>query len=152
MNKDELDGKAESLKGRVKQAAGDLTDNERLHDEGVADEISGDTKDTLGRARREVGEAIEDIGENIKRERAGLVGSDNDADPTATSRQEIRNQHGLFETTSRREACAMNPDREAGCRNRTQSSEYRSKQGDVYSSSTSVRAFAAAPAERPKYQ
>jgi uncharacterized protein YjbJ (UPF0337 family) len=67
MNRDELEGKAESLKGRVKQAAGDLTDNERLHDEGVADEVSGDTKDNLGRARRKVGEAIEDIGENIKR-------------------------------------------------------------------------------------
>ena len=67
MNRDELEGKAESLKGKVKQAAGDLTDNERLHDEGVADEVSGDTKDTLGRARRKVGEAIEDVGENIKR-------------------------------------------------------------------------------------
>jgi len=67
MNKDELDGKAEALKGRVKQAAGDLTDNERLHDEGVVDEAAGDTKDSLGHARRKVGEAIEDIGENIKR-------------------------------------------------------------------------------------
>lgn len=67
MNKDELDGKAEALKGKVKQAAGDLTDNERLHDEGVADEMSGDTKDALGRARRKVGEAIEDIGDNVKR-------------------------------------------------------------------------------------
>jgi uncharacterized protein YjbJ (UPF0337 family) len=67
MNKDEMEGKAEALKGKVKQAAGDLTDNERLHDEGVADEMSGDAKDTLGRARRKVGEAVEDIGENIKR-------------------------------------------------------------------------------------
>jgi hypothetical protein len=33
----------------------------------VADEVSGDTQDNLGRARRKVGEAIEDIGENIKR-------------------------------------------------------------------------------------
>ena len=67
MNRDEIEGKAEALKGKVKQAAGDLTDNERLHDEGVADEMSGDAKDTLGRARRKVGEAVEDIGENIKR-------------------------------------------------------------------------------------
>ena len=67
MNKDEMEGKAEALKGKVKQAAGDLTDNERLHDEGVADEISGDAKDTLGQARRKVGEAVEDIGENIKK-------------------------------------------------------------------------------------
>jgi uncharacterized protein YjbJ (UPF0337 family) len=67
MNKDELEGKAEALKGKVKQAAGDLTDNERLHDEGVVDEAAGDTQAGLGKARRKVGEAIEDIGENIKR-------------------------------------------------------------------------------------
>lgn len=67
MNRDEMEGKAEALKGKVKQAAGDLTDNERLHDEGVADEVAGDTKDTLGHARRKVGEAVEDIGENIKK-------------------------------------------------------------------------------------
>jgi uncharacterized protein YjbJ (UPF0337 family) len=67
MNNDELKGKAEALKGKVKQAAGDLTDDEVLHDEGVADEAAGDTRDTIGRARRKVGEAIEDVGENIKR-------------------------------------------------------------------------------------
>jgi uncharacterized protein YjbJ (UPF0337 family) len=67
MNKDEFEGKAEALKGKVKQAAGDLTDNERLHDEGVVDEAAGDTQAGLGKARRKVGEAIEDIGENIKR-------------------------------------------------------------------------------------
>ena len=37
MNKDELKGKAEALKGKVKQAAGDLTDDDQLHDEGVVD-------------------------------------------------------------------------------------------------------------------
>jgi len=67
MNKDELKGKTEALKGKTKQALGDLTDDERMHDEGVADEVAGDTRDTLGRARRKVGEAIEDIGDNIKR-------------------------------------------------------------------------------------
>jgi uncharacterized protein YjbJ (UPF0337 family) len=67
MNRDELEGKAEAAKGKIKQGVGDLTDNERLHDEGVADEAAGDTKDALGRARRKVGEAVEDIGENIKR-------------------------------------------------------------------------------------
>ena len=67
MNKDELEGKAEALKGKVKQAAGDLTSNPDLHDEGVADEVAGKTQDTLGRARRKVGEAIEDIGNTIKK-------------------------------------------------------------------------------------
>ena len=67
MNKDELEGKKEADKGKLKQATGDLTDNERLHDEGVADEAAGKTQETLGRGRRKVGEAIEDLGEDIKR-------------------------------------------------------------------------------------
>ena len=40
MNRDELEGKGEQLKGKIKQGAGDLTGNERLHDEGVADEAA----------------------------------------------------------------------------------------------------------------
>jgi uncharacterized protein YjbJ (UPF0337 family) len=67
MNRDEMEGKAEALKGKVKQAAGDLTDNERLHDEGVVDEAAGDTKDALGRGRRKAGEFIEDIGKSVKK-------------------------------------------------------------------------------------
>ena len=67
MNRDELDGKVEKVKGKIKQAAGDLTDNEQLHDEGVADEAAGNVQEGFGKARRKVGEAIEDIGENIKR-------------------------------------------------------------------------------------
>ncbi len=67
MNRDELEGKAQALKGKVKQAAGDLTDNSRLHDEGVADEVAGKTQDALGRVRRRVGEAVKDIGTAIKK-------------------------------------------------------------------------------------
>ena len=67
MNRDELEGKAETLKGKIKQAAGDLTNDPDLHDEGVADEAEGKVQDTLGHARRKVGEAIEDIGNAIKK-------------------------------------------------------------------------------------
>lgn len=67
MNKDELDGKMDQLKGKVKQGVGNATDNDRLHDEGVADEASGDVQEGFGRGRRKVGEAIEDIGDNLKR-------------------------------------------------------------------------------------
>ena len=66
-NRDELDGKIEQVKGKAKQAWGDVTDNEQLHDEGVADEAAGDVQEGLGRARRKVGEFIEDVGEDIKR-------------------------------------------------------------------------------------
>jgi uncharacterized protein YjbJ (UPF0337 family) len=67
MNRDELEGKKDQLKGKVKQAAGDLTDDEKLHDEGVADEAAGNVQEGFGRGRRKVGEAIEDLGNSIKR-------------------------------------------------------------------------------------
>jgi uncharacterized protein YjbJ (UPF0337 family) len=67
MNRDELNGRVEKAKGKMKQAVGDLTDDERMHDEGVADEAAGNVQEGFGRARRKVGDAIEDIGENIKR-------------------------------------------------------------------------------------
>jgi len=67
MNKDEIDGKTEQLKGKVKQAAGDLTDDDKLHDEGVADEAAGKVQEGFGRGRRKLGEAIEDIADKVKR-------------------------------------------------------------------------------------
>jgi uncharacterized protein YjbJ (UPF0337 family) len=67
MNQDEIKGKAESIKGKVKQAAADLADDPNLHDEGVVDEASGDTREAFGRAKRKVGEAVEDAGKAIKR-------------------------------------------------------------------------------------
>lgn len=67
MNQDELKGKGEQLKGKAKKAWADLTDDERLHAEGSADEAAGEARDSAGRLKRKVGETIEDIGENIKR-------------------------------------------------------------------------------------
>ena len=67
MNQDELKGKGDQLKGKVKQAVGDLTDDERLRNEGAGDEVKGEVREGFGKAKRKVGEAIEDIGEGIKR-------------------------------------------------------------------------------------
>lgn len=67
MNRDELDGKLDRAKGEVKQAIGDATNDERLHDEGVVDETSGKVQEGFGKARRKVGDAIEDLGEDLKR-------------------------------------------------------------------------------------
>lgn len=67
MNRDEIDGKVEALKGKVKQAAGDLNDDPDLHDEGVADEAAGDAQAAIGKGRRKVGEFIEDVGDAIKK-------------------------------------------------------------------------------------
>jgi uncharacterized protein YjbJ (UPF0337 family) len=67
MNRDELKGKTDQAKGKMKQAAGDLTDDERLRDEGVADETAGRVQEGFGKGRRKVGEAIEDLGKDVKR-------------------------------------------------------------------------------------
>lgn len=67
MNRDELDGKADKIKGKVKQAAGDLTDDQRLHNEGVTDEAAGEVQEGFGRGRRKVGEALNDLGNKLKR-------------------------------------------------------------------------------------
>jgi uncharacterized protein YjbJ (UPF0337 family) len=67
MNRDEFDGKVAQVKGKAKQAAGDLTDNDLLHDQGVTDEAAGTVQEGFGRARRKVADVIDDIGERIKR-------------------------------------------------------------------------------------
>lgn len=66
-NEDERSGRMRDVKGRVKEAAGILTGNERLEDEGAGDRQAGQTEEALGRARRKLGEAVEDLGERIKR-------------------------------------------------------------------------------------
>lgn len=67
MNRDELEGKLDRAKGEAKQAIGHATDNQRLHDEGVTDEVSGKIQEGFGKGRRKVGDALEDLGEDIKR-------------------------------------------------------------------------------------
>jgi uncharacterized protein YjbJ (UPF0337 family) len=67
MNEDELKGKMHQVKGRVKQAAGDLSGDERLREEGVGDEAGGEAREGFGKARRKVGETIEDIGDALKK-------------------------------------------------------------------------------------
>jgi uncharacterized protein YjbJ (UPF0337 family) len=67
MNRDELDGKVTNAKGKMKEAAGDLTGNNRLKSEGAADQAIGKTENAFGKAKRKVGEAIEDVGDDLKR-------------------------------------------------------------------------------------
>ena len=67
MNRDETKGRAEQVKGNLKQAAGKLLDDEKLHDEGVVDEAAGEVQEGFGRGRRKVGEALNDLGDRLKR-------------------------------------------------------------------------------------
>ena len=67
MNKDEIRGKAEEIKGKVKQGVGEATGDQQLHDEGVADELKGNVQQTFGKGKRKVGEALEDLGDKLKK-------------------------------------------------------------------------------------
>ena len=45
-----MDGQMDKMKGRIKQAAGDLTSNKRLKAEGKADEFRGTVKNKIDKA------------------------------------------------------------------------------------------------------
>ncbi|HZI61772.1 MAG TPA: CsbD family protein [Pyrinomonadaceae bacterium] len=64
-NKDEIEGKFDQAKGKTKEAVGRAVDDEELEAEGKADHAKGEVSEGFGKARRKVGEAIEDIGDSI---------------------------------------------------------------------------------------
>jgi len=66
-NKDELEGKKDQAKGAVKKGVGRALDDPKLQDEGEADRAGGHVQEKFGKARRKVGEAVEDIGDKIAR-------------------------------------------------------------------------------------
>ena len=66
-NKDEVRGKADRLKGRVKESVGSATGNDRLRGEGMADRAKGSAQEGFGKGRRKVGNAVKDLGRKISR-------------------------------------------------------------------------------------
>ena len=52
------DGTKDDLKGRAKEAAGDLTDDQSLKNEGKVDRASGGLKDKVGDAADKVKDAL----------------------------------------------------------------------------------------------
>lgn len=66
-NRDEIEGKFDQAKGAVKDKMGEATGNRRLESEGEADRASGKMQEGFGTARRKVGEAINDLGDEVGR-------------------------------------------------------------------------------------
>jgi uncharacterized protein YjbJ (UPF0337 family) len=56
-----MSGETDQAKGRIKQAAGDLTDNDDLKREGKADETAGKVKDKIGDAKDKLEDAVDDV-------------------------------------------------------------------------------------------
>ena len=61
----ELKGKAKQVKGTAKQKIGNLIDDPALHDEGSADRVEGKVQEKASKARRVIGETVEDIGKKV---------------------------------------------------------------------------------------
>ena len=53
-----MGGKADEIKGRIKEAAGDLTDNQDLKDSGKADKAAGKAKQAVERFIDKVRDSI----------------------------------------------------------------------------------------------
>ena len=52
-------GKADQMKGKAKEAVGDLTGNEDLKSEGKADRHAGEAKEKVGKVEEKVEEVID---------------------------------------------------------------------------------------------
>jgi uncharacterized protein YjbJ (UPF0337 family) len=61
MNKDELKGKGENLKGRAKQAFGSLTGDKSKEAEGLFERVRGAVRDKLGKGKREVSRDVSHV-------------------------------------------------------------------------------------------
>ena len=57
----------DQAKGRVKQAAGDLTDDDDLKREGKSDELLGKAKDKLDGLRDKADDAIDSVKDKVDR-------------------------------------------------------------------------------------
>ena len=55
----------DQVKGKVKQAVGDLTDNDDLKEEGKADEKAGDVKGLLDDVRGKADDLVDDVKDKI---------------------------------------------------------------------------------------
>jgi uncharacterized protein YjbJ (UPF0337 family) len=63
-----MDGTTDDLKGRLKEAAGDLTNDPDQKREGKVDRASGKVKDALGKVEEKAKDLVDDVKDKIQRE------------------------------------------------------------------------------------
>jgi len=56
----------DDLKGRAKEAAGDLTDDDDLKREGKADQMAGKAKDSIDTAKDKATDAVDAVKDKLK--------------------------------------------------------------------------------------
>lgn len=66
-NKAETRGRINKAKGTVKENIGHAVGNRSMENDGAADRRNGRVQETLGKARRKVGDAVKDLGNTIRK-------------------------------------------------------------------------------------
>ena len=64
MDKDRIEGSAKQAGGAIKQAAGKITGDSKLHAEGAADRLAGKVQNAVGGAKDAVREAADKVSRN----------------------------------------------------------------------------------------
>lgn len=62
-----VDMNSDQIKGKIKEAAGVLTDNEKLENEGKADQIAGDAKNVVKDVAGKAEDVIDDIKQTVEK-------------------------------------------------------------------------------------
>ena len=63
INKDEVKGKFEQGKGTIKDKVGEMTGNRRMEAEGEAENAKGETRESWGKFKRGVSNAVDSVGD-----------------------------------------------------------------------------------------
>jgi uncharacterized protein YjbJ (UPF0337 family) len=67
MEKEQVTGKMDELKGKAKQGIGNATDNPNLQDEGVVDETKGKLKQAYGNLKETIKDSDKAAGTDVNR-------------------------------------------------------------------------------------
>jgi uncharacterized protein YjbJ (UPF0337 family) len=65
----DVDNKIEQTKGHVKEAVGDLTDNDELRDEGKRDQAAGKVKEKVEQVTDKIEEGIDKVKDKLDQEK-----------------------------------------------------------------------------------
>jgi len=66
MNRDEIRGKAEKAKGYIKEETGEAINDSELEAEGRGERAAGKLREGFGKAKRKVGEAVDDVVDEVE--------------------------------------------------------------------------------------
>jgi uncharacterized protein YjbJ (UPF0337 family) len=66
-NKAEIRGKINKAKGTAKESLGHAVGNRNMENQGAADRRKGTVQETVGKARRKVGDAVKNVGNTLRK-------------------------------------------------------------------------------------